>query len=75
MPAKVTTTINKIETVPNPSNAEIIGEFYHHLKSSDVSENHQNNILKVPDKKWITTWNHYLNRIRLFFRWLIVDFL
>ena len=23
-----------------------------------------------PDKKWITTWNHYLNRIRLFFRWL-----
>ena len=23
-----------------------------------------------PDKKWVTTWNHYLNRIRLFFRWL-----
>jgi hypothetical protein len=23
-----------------------------------------------PDKRWITTWNHYLNRIRLFFRWL-----
>lgn len=23
-----------------------------------------------PDKKWITTWNHYLNRIKLFFRWL-----
>jgi integrase/recombinase XerD len=22
------------------------------------------------DKKWITTWNHYLNRVRLFFRWL-----
>ena len=20
-----------------------------------------------PDKKWITTWNHYLNRIKLFF--------
>jgi hypothetical protein len=23
-----------------------------------------------PDKKWITTWNNYLNRIRLFCRWL-----
>jgi integrase/recombinase XerD len=23
-----------------------------------------------PDKRWITTWNHYLNRIKLFFRWL-----
>src|SRR5918911_470002 len=23
-----------------------------------------------PDKKWITTWNHYLNRIKLFFIWL-----
>ena len=22
-----------------------------------------------PDKRWITTWNHYLNRIKLFFRW------
>ena len=23
-----------------------------------------------PDKRWITTWNHYLNRIKLFERWL-----
>jgi len=21
-----------------------------------------------PDKRWITTWNHYLNRIKLFVR-------
>ncbi len=27
-------------------------------------------ISQDPDKRWITTWNHYLNRIRLFFRWL-----
>jgi hypothetical protein len=47
MPAKLTTTINKIQTVPNPSNAEIIGEFYHYMKGSDVYENHQNNCLKV----------------------------
>jgi hypothetical protein len=47
MPAKLTTTINKIQTVPNPTNAEIIGEFYDYMKGSDVSENHQNNCLKV----------------------------
>ena len=23
-----------------------------------------------PDKKWITTWNHYLNHLKFFFRWL-----
>jgi hypothetical protein len=47
MPAKLTTTINKIHTVSNPTNAEIINQFYHYMKSSDVSVNHQNNCLKV----------------------------
>jgi integrase/recombinase XerD len=23
-----------------------------------------------PEEKWVTTWNDYLNRIKLFFRWL-----
>ena len=23
-----------------------------------------------PDKRWITTWSNYLNRLRLFYRWL-----
>jgi integrase/recombinase XerD len=23
-----------------------------------------------PDKRWITTWNNYLNRLRLFYLWL-----
>ncbi len=23
-----------------------------------------------PKKKWITTWNHYLNHLKFFFRWL-----
>jgi integrase/recombinase XerD len=23
-----------------------------------------------PDKRWITTWNHFLNRVKLFMRWL-----
>ena len=30
------------------------------IKSSDID----------PDKKWITTWTHFLNRIKLFLRWL-----
>ena len=24
-----------------------------------------------PDKRWITTWNNYINRLRLFYRWYI----
>ena len=23
-----------------------------------------------PEKRWITSWNHYLTRIKLFYRWL-----
>ena len=23
-----------------------------------------------PDARWITTWNHYISRIKYFFRWL-----
>ena len=23
-----------------------------------------------PEKKWITTWNHYLSHLKFFFRWL-----
>jgi hypothetical protein len=47
MPAKLTTTINKIKTVPNPTNAEILDQFYLYMKGNDISENHQNNCLKV----------------------------
>src|SRR5919199_195931 len=28
------------------------------------------NVEEDPDKKWITTWNDYLHRIKQFFRWL-----
>lgn len=28
------------------------------------------NTAQDPDKKWITTWNHNLHRIKYFFRWL-----
>jgi site-specific recombinase XerD len=107
MPAKLTTTINKIQNVPNSSNAELTGQFCDYMKDNEVSENHQNNCLKAviaftnflradttfydikskeqvtafldtkiksceedPDRKCITTWNHYLHRIKIFFRWL-----
>ena len=107
MPLKLTTTVNKIKSVPNAINSTIINDFYQYMKSNGCSEHHQNNSLKVaiafakflgtnitfydinkkeqiiafldtkiktsdqdPDKRWITTWNHYLHRITLFFRWL-----
>jgi hypothetical protein len=28
------------------------------------------NIEQDPEEKWVMTWNDYLNRIKLFFRWL-----
>ena len=104
---QLTTTINKIQSVPNQTNSVIINEFNQYMKDNDSSVHHQNNNLKVviafanflgpsitfyeikkkqqilaflntkikdlnhdPEKRWITTWNHYLYRIRLFFRWL-----
>ena len=30
------------------------------IKSSDAD----------PEKRWVTTWNHYLNHLKFFFRWL-----
>ena len=47
MPAKLTTTINKIQYVPNQTNSVIINEFYQYMKDSDSSVHHKNNILKL----------------------------
>ena len=107
MPTKLSTTVNKIELVPNRKNSELIHKFHEFMKSNGASERHQNNNLKAvcnfanylgqnvnfedvnntsqilsfldtkiksqdedPDKKWITTWNDYLHRIKHFLRWL-----
>ncbi|MGA9152249.1 MAG: hypothetical protein WBZ36_16870, partial [Candidatus Nitrosopolaris sp.] len=105
MPAKLTTTINKICSVPNTTNSAIIRQFSEYMRTNGSSEHHQNNNLKAViafakfigphstfyqiqtndeiirfldtkintednEKKWITTWNNYLTRIKLFFRWL-----
>jgi integrase/recombinase XerD len=106
MPAKLTTTVNKIQSVSNSTNSVIINEFYQYMINNNASTHHQNNIKVIiayanfigpnitfydiqrkeqilaflntkvkkpdqdPEKRWITTWNHYLNRIKLFLRWL-----
>src|ERR687897_1751186 len=107
MVAKLSTTIKKIQCLPNSSNSKIINDFLLYMKGNGSSERHQNNNLNVlievafflgpnitfydvnkkeqilsfldtkikdssidPEKRWITSWNHYLVRIKLFFRWL-----
>jgi integrase/recombinase XerD len=107
MPIKLSATISKIQTIKNKTNLEILKEFTAYMQGNGLSENHQNNNLKIvlyfakfigdnvsfyeitkteqimkfldariksaeedPDKRWIVTWNSYLNRIKLFYRWL-----
>ena len=107
MPIKLSTTIDKIDLIPNRKNAKLIRKFHEFMKSNGASERHQNNNLKAvlkfgnylsenldfekinnstqilsfldttikrqdedPDKRWITTWNDYLHRIKHFLRWL-----
>ena len=47
MVAKLSTTINKIESLPNSSNIKIINEFLTYMKNNGSSERHQNNNLNV----------------------------
>jgi CRISPR/Cas system CSM-associated protein Csm2 small subunit len=47
MPSKLTTTINKIASLPNSTNSALINEFYQYMKSNGASERHQNNNLKA----------------------------
>jgi hypothetical protein len=43
MPTKLSTTVSKIQTIPNTINASIIEEFHEYMKYNDSSERHQNN--------------------------------
>ena len=47
MPAKISTTINKIPSVPNLVNKETITTFHAYLISNDLSVHHVNNYLKA----------------------------
>jgi hypothetical protein len=47
MPTKLSTTIKKIELVPNPDNTKLIFEFHNFMMSNGSSERPQNNNLKA----------------------------
>ena len=46
-PLKLSTTIGKIQNIPNSKNIEIVNEFLEYMRSNCSSEHHQNNNLKV----------------------------
>ena len=54
MPAKLTTTIGNIEIkVTNPTNRQIVKDFYEYLQNIDTSENYQylnNELTKLNQK-------------------------
>ena len=64
------------------NNLKVIIDYVRHLGLTDLYDINRKdqiyNFLNIkikgtsvdPDKKWITTWNHFLNRVKLFFRWL-----
>jgi len=47
MPMKLTTTIGKVQTIPNPKNIEIVNDFLDYMRKNGSSEHHQNNNLKI----------------------------
>jgi integrase/recombinase XerD len=47
MPAKLSTTIGSISSIPNPTNSALVHEFYEYMKSIGTSESYQNDNLKV----------------------------
>lgn len=47
MPTTLTTTISKIQLVPNSTNASLITEFHNYMIANETSQTHQNNSLKV----------------------------
>lgn len=55
MPAKLSTTVNKIKTLFNQENARLILDFHEFMKENGASEIHQNNNLKT-----IITFSQFL---------------
>jgi hypothetical protein len=47
MPIRLSTTVQKIFSLPNKANSLLLNEFYEYMKSNGVSETHQNNNLKL----------------------------
>ena len=47
MPVKLSTTVKSITSIPNPTNATLLGEFYEYMKANGTSESYQNGNLKI----------------------------
>ena len=47
MPVKLSTTLSKIPSVPNSTNADLLDGLYHFMKSTGASESYCNNTLKT----------------------------
>ena len=61
MPVKLSTTIKKIENIPNIRNRVLLTEFHKYLNLNGVSESHQNNNLKA-----LTAFAHFLGSSIIF---------
>ena len=55
MPSKLSTTVSKMNLIPNQTNAKLVSEFYHYMQFKNSSERHQNNNLQV-----LMAFAHYL---------------
>jgi integrase/recombinase XerD len=47
MPFKLSTTVSKINLIPNQTNAKLVSKFYQYMQFKNCSERHQNNNLQV----------------------------
>jgi hypothetical protein len=61
MPLKLSTTIGKIQNIPDSRNIEIVNEFLEYMRSNGSSEHHQNNNLKVLLKGTKIPWKKVKN--------------
>ena len=47
MPVRLSTTVSKINSLPNSANSSLLVEFYQYMKNNGSSESHMNNSLKT----------------------------
>jgi hypothetical protein len=83
MPAKLSTTIGSISSIPNLANSALVHEFYQYMKSIGTSENYQNVNLKIiiyfskflgPTADAVGAWVYTENFMQLLF-WISEPFL
>ena len=47
MPVRLSTTVNKIASLPNSTNSALMNEFYQYMSNNGASKSHTNNSLKT----------------------------